>query len=222
VISAVIFDMDGVLINSEPLWKLAEQYAFAKVGLQLTDSLCSQTTGFDCKDTVAFWYAKQAWQDRSHAEIIKDIEDFMLIAVQEKGVAMPGVFHALEYFKRKGFKLGLASSAPLCLIKTVAKTLNIEKYFEVMHSSDDERAGKPDPAVYLKTAMRMGVKPEECIAIEDSYRGVLAAHRAGMKVIAIPDKHLKGHEGFTRVNLLLNSLEEVNDETLEMIRSEIG
>jgi sugar-phosphatase len=211
--------MDGVLINSEPLWKLAEQHAFAKVGLQLTDELCAQTTGFDCKDTVAYWFAQKPWDGREQAEIIRDIENFMLEAVETKGVAMPGVYAALQYFKEKGFKLGLASSAPLQLIKTVVKTLKLDSYFETMHSSDDEKAGKPDPAVYLATAKKMNVKPEECIAIEDSYRGVLAAHRAGMKVIAIPDKHLRGHEGFKYANLILNSLEEVNDVTLEMIRS---
>lgn len=211
--------MDGVLINSEPLWKLAEQHAFAKVGLQLTDELCAQTTGFDCKDTVAYWFAKKPWVGREQAEIIRDIENFMLEAVETKGVAMTGVYAALQYFKEKGFKLGLASSAPLQLIKTVVKTLKLDSYFETMHSSDDENAGKPDPAVYLATAKKMNVKPEECIAIEDSYRGVLAAHRAGMKVIAIPDKHLRGHEGFRYANLILNSLEEVNDVTLEMIRS---
>lgn len=209
--------MDGVLINSEPLWKLAEQQAFAKVGLCLTDELCSQTTGFDCKDTVAYWYSKHPWEGRESEHIVSDIEIFMLRAVQEQGVAMPGVFNALNFFKSKGYKLGLASSAPLSLIKMVAKTLQIENYFEVMHSSDNEKAGKPDPAVYLATALRMGVNPENCIAVEDSYRGVLAAYRANMKVIAIPDKHLKGHEGFDKAHLLLNSLEEIGEETLKLL-----
>lgn len=218
MISAVIFDMDGVLINSEPLWKLAEQHVFAKVGLNLTDELCAQTTGFDCKDTVAYWFNKQPWTGSKPVEMIADIESFMVKAVKEQGVAMPGVLHALFYFKNKGFKIGLASSAPLHLIKTVVNTLNIASYFEVMHSSDDEKAGKPDPAVYLATARRMGVNPEECIAIEDSYRGVQAARSANMKVIAIPDKHLQGHKGFDLAHLVLNSLEELSDSTLEMLR----
>lgn len=217
MISAVIFDMDGVLINSEPLWKLAEQKAFAKVGLTLSDELCSQTTGFDCKDTVAYWYSKYPWNGCKTEQIVFDIEEFMLKAVQEQGVAMPGVLQALDFFKGKGFKIGLASSAPLSLIKMVAKTLQLECYFDVMHSSDNEKAGKPDPAVYLATAMRMGVEPEKCIAVEDSYRGVLAAYGANMKVIAIPDSHLKGHEGFEKAHLILNSLEEIGEETIQLL-----
>jgi mannitol-1-/sugar-/sorbitol-6-/2-deoxyglucose-6-phosphatase len=215
MLRAVIFDMDGVLIDSEPLWKLAEQKVFRGVGITLNDELCALTTGLEVKDIVTYWYSRHPWQSPSKEDVRVQIIKTVSQLVEERGEPTNGVFHALDYFKGKGLTIAVASSSPMSLIETTVKKLGIESYFTVMHSSQFEKAGKPDPAVYLGAARRLGVEPSECLAIEDSFRGVQSGYNAGMTVIAVPDPHLQGHESFKLANLVLGSLNEINDNLLK-------
>jgi len=217
MLRAVIFDMDGVLIDSEPLWKIAEQEVFSKVGIRLNDEMCALTTGLEIQDTVKFWFDRHPWEEPSVDDICDDIEKKVAQLIQEKGKAITGVQETLAFFKAKEWPIAVASSSSMFLIRTTLKKLNIETYFEVVHSSEYEKAGKPNPAVYLGAARKLGIEPHECLAIEDSFRGVEAAHHAGMKVIAVPDSHLKGNQGFNKADLVLDSLSEINENTLNRL-----
>lgn len=208
-IKAVIFDMDGVLINSEPLWRQAEIETFKKVGLHFTDDMCKQTMGMRLSEVIEFWYQKTPWKKKSKQEIEKLLLKRVTELILDKGTAMKGVLSALEYFKKKGFKIALASSSAKRLINAVLNKLKIDNYFEVVMSAEFLSYGKPHPEIFIKTASKLGVSPNQCIVIEDSLHGVLSAKAALMQVIAIPDQEGKKDKKFVIADHILNSLEEV-------------
>ena len=156
---AVIFDMDGLLIDSEPLWRLAEREVFAEVGLQLTDADCERTTGLRTDDLVGFWFDLFPWSGPSQESICEAINTRAVELIEQKGTALPGAVEAVEAARSAGFAVGLATSSFNALIVAVVHKLGLETTFEVTASGSDERAGKPDPAVYLTAARRWASQP---------------------------------------------------------------
>jgi sugar-phosphatase len=185
---AIIFDMDGVLIDSEPLWKIAEVEAFAKVGLNLTYTDCEETVGLRIDQVVELWYKKVGWTNKTVLEVETDIVDILIREINLQGKELLGVTEKLTEFKEAGYKIGLATSSYQRIIEAVVDKLKIRSFFDVMQSAEYERYGKPHPAVFLTCADKLGVDPTECLVIEDSFNGILAAKAARMKVIAIPEK----------------------------------
>jgi sugar-phosphatase len=122
---------------------------------------------------------------------------------------MDGVLDTFEYFKQKGCKMLVASSSNYVLINTVIDKLGIRKYFDVIHSSQDEKLGKPHPDVFLHAAERIGSRPDDCIVIEDSANGVRAAKAANMRVIAIPAPTNYDNPVFEIADYKLRSMKEV-------------
>lgn len=207
---AVIFDMDGVLIDSEPLWKIAEVEGFAKVGLNLTYIDCEETVGLRIDQVVELWYNKVGWKDKTIKEVADDIVSILIRKIEKNGEALEGVYEALELFHSAGYKIGLATSSYQKIIDAVLKKLNIEKYFSVVHSAEYEEFGKPHPAVFLTTAKLLEIDPADCLVIEDSFNGVLAAKSARMKVIAIPEKSHAIDERLIIADQNLKSLQDLN------------
>lgn len=205
-IEAVIFDMDGVLIDSEPLWKIAEVQAFAKVGLNLTYTDCEETVGLRIDQVVALWYEKVKWTNKTVKEVEDDIVDILIREIKEQGTALKGVKEALEQVKSSGLKIGLATSSYQRIINAVVEKLGIAHYFDVMHSAEYEVHGKPHPAVFLTCAEKLGVDPTNCLVIEDSFNGIIAAKAARMKVIAIPEKSHQNDVRLVIADLQLESL----------------
>lgn len=205
-IKGLIFDMDGLLIDSEPLWLRAEQLVFATVGLKLTEDMCRQTTGVRIDEVVRLRHAEQPWTNKS----LRQVEAEILAEVQRlattEGKALPGVYEVLEACSRSDCVIAIASSSPLHMIEAVIRHLGLAKYFSVVCSAADEKHCKPHPAVYLTTAARMGIAPAHCLAFEDSVPGVRAAHAAGTKVVAVPDAHQFNREEFAIAQLQLASL----------------
>ena len=204
---AVIFDMDGVLIDSEPLWKIAEVEAFHKVGLDLTHTDCEETVGLRIDQVVEMWYERVGWKEKTVKEVEKDIVDILIREIRSQGKALPGVKDTLEQVKAKGLKIGLATSSYERIIEVVVDHLNIADYFHVTHSAEHEKYGKPHPDVFLHCAEQLGVDPTKCLVIEDSFNGLIAAKAARMKVIAVPEK---SHQKDVRLNIadqVLDSLE---------------
>lgn len=185
---AVIFDMDGVLIDSEPLWKIAEVEGFGKVGLDLTHTDCEETVGLRIDEVVRMWHQKVGWTSKTLLEVEEDIIDILIREIKTQGKALEGVYEALEQIKKADLKIGLATSSAERIIHVVLDKLGIHDYFEVTHSAEHEKHGKPHPAVFLHTAEQLNIHPTDCLVIEDSFNGVLAAKSARMKVIAVPEK----------------------------------
>ncbi|HOT13624.1 MAG TPA: hexitol phosphatase HxpB [Bacteroidales bacterium] len=214
--ACVIFDMDGVIIDSEPLWRETLIEVFGEIGIKLTEDMCRQTMGMTTKGAVDYWYEKLPWKGFSIEEVISKIEFSIIEKIKAKGTAMTGVVDVMQMLKKQGIRMALASSSAIKVIETVLDKLDLRQYFELYHSAQLEAKGKPDPAVFLSTARMMNYHPSQCLVIEDSIHGVSAAIAAGMKVVAIPDPVLFNDKGFDKADLKLKSLK---DFTLECFLS---
>ena len=187
MIEAVVFDMDGLLIDSEPLWQQAEIEIFARVGIHLDPQRCLRTRGRKIDEVVDYWHAQAPWRAPSRRAIRDAIVERVAELIAQQGAPKPGVEHALSFFAARELPLALASSSPYRLIDAVLARLRIEERFGVRHSGEEERLGKPDPAIFLGAARKLGVAPASCLAFEDSPGGVASAKAAGMRCVAVPD-----------------------------------
>lgn len=185
---AVIFDMDGVLIDSEPLWKIAMEQVFADVGCNLTRQDFQKTVGLRLDEVVEYWFNVIHWEGASAKDVEEAIVDRMVELITANGEPLVGVIETLEFLRAKNIKIGLATSSYSRLIETVLKVLNLNNTFSVTHSAENEKYGKPHPAVYLYVANHLNVRPENCLVIEDSFNGIVSAKAAKMKVVCIPEK----------------------------------
>ena len=186
-ISAVIFDMDGLIIDSEPLWKIAEIETFKEVGFDFTFEMCALTTGMRIDEVVEFWREKLKWENFTNTEIVDKIQNKMIQLIKERGKLLPGIIESLNLLNANDVLIGLASSSSMSLINTTVDTLKIRKFFNVIHSAENEIAGKPNPAVFLSTAKMLKVNPEKCLVLEDSKAGMNAGINANMRTIVIPE-----------------------------------
>lgn len=209
MIKAVIFDMDGVIINSEPYWREAEMDVFNKIGVQMTEEMCIEMKGTKIDEVVKHWYSVYPWNGLTLKEVEVKIIDKVNSLVKEKGEPMTGLMGLLEYLKSNNIKIGLATSSLFSIMDVVLDKLKIRDYFDVTHSAEAEKAGKPAPDVYLGAALKLRVSPADCIAIEDSYTGLLSAQAAGMFTIALPELHEYGSEKYDIADIKIKSLKEV-------------
>jgi len=212
---AAIFDMDGLLIDSEPLWQEAEITVFRSVGVTLTRELCRETVGVRLDGVVRHWYEKSPWQGESLEAVEARILDVVSRLVVERGKPMPGVKETIDILSAAKYELAVASSSPMQLIRTALEKLGMIDYFSALHSADAEDEGKPNPAVYISAMSRLGVEPNNCIAFEDSAIGVRAAKSAGAWVIAVPDPTDASNPGFANADVVLSSLA---DFSLDQVR----
>lgn len=187
-IEAVIFDMDGVLIDSEPVWKDAMEEVFESVGCPLTREDFQLTVGLRLDEVIAYWFRVSPWQNATPQEVMKRIINRMVELLTANGKPLDGVVETLDFLKKKGLKIGLATSSYEVLIDCVLDTLNIRNYFDFTHSAEREAYGKPHPAVYITTAEQLGIHPQKCLVIEDSINGVISGKAARMHVVCIPEK----------------------------------
>jgi mannitol-1-/sugar-/sorbitol-6-/2-deoxyglucose-6-phosphatase len=213
---AVIFDMDGVIIDSEPLWQAAEKSVFATIGITLTTEMCGRTIGLRTDEVIRYWFDRLPWESKSLEQVETELLAEVEVLILEQGQAMAGLTTILEQIRHSDLRLAIASSSPKKLIQSVITKLAIGDYFESFYSGFDVPNGKPDPAVYLAAAAGLGLAPENCLAIEDSLAGIRSAKAAGMKVIAVPEPESYGHEKFDIADLKVRSLVEID---LAMIRS---
>lgn len=185
---AVIFDMDGVLIDSEPLWKIAMEEVFHAIGSKLTKQDFQKTVGLRLDEVVVFWHAHEGWKNVTAHEVETKIVLRMVDLITENASPLPGVIETLCFLQEKKVKVGLATSSYEILISTVLQALDIKSYFQACVSAEHEEFGKPHPAVYLTAAQQLGVLPAQCLVVEDSFNGVVSGKAARMKVACIPEK----------------------------------
>jgi sugar-phosphatase len=216
-VTAAIFDMDGLLIDTEPIWRRSEIEVFGELGLYLTEDQCMQTMGVRVAEIVKLWYSRHSWEGPSCEEVTRRIYASVIEHVRSEGEPMPGVLKALRLFHERGMPCAVASSSSEILIRAVMERLEIDRYIEVVCSADDEAEGKPHPAVYRTAARRLGVAPEQCVAFEDSPNGVLSAKAAGMLCIVVPDPYLATDPRMECADIRLQSLDELTIETFDTL-----
>jgi HAD superfamily hydrolase (TIGR01509 family) len=216
-IDAIIFDMDGLLVDSEPLWRIAEVEMLSAVGVPITEEDAVQTTGLRTDEVVELWYARYPWSDPPQKEIEARIITRLIALIRERGELMPGVIETLQAVSSAGYPLAIASSSTSEIIAAVLDTLGIASYFQVAQSAEHEPYGKPHPGVYIEAARRLDVDPWRCLAFEDSPNGVIAAKAARMRCIAVPDPALADDHRLQAADLILPSLAEFHLDLLERL-----
>jgi HAD superfamily hydrolase (TIGR01509 family) len=209
---AAIFDMDGVLINSEPLWWRAGVAALRTVGVHLTDHHFGETIGLRTDAALTHWYERYPWVGKSLDEIEHEVQERVLKLICEQGQPLPGVRALVRFLTEQRVPIGVCSSSPYPVINAVLDKLDIRQHFQVVYSAEDEPLGKPHPGAYLSCASRLCVPAQRCIAFEDSLAGAVSAKAAQMKVIAV----LQGDRStvFDFCDLRLDTL---SDFTLDLL-----
>jgi len=208
-IKAVIFDMDGVLIDSEPLWRKAMIEGFASIGVLITEEDCKKTTGNRLKEVVEYWFEKLNILDFLPTEIEHRIINTLLKLINKEGKAISGVIEVINFCNNKNIKIGLATSSSNQLMEAVLEKLKLKNTFKCSISAENMKYGKPHPEVFLICASQLQISPLECIVIEDSINGVIAAKAAFMRVIALPEQENINNHKFSIADYKLNNMQEV-------------
>jgi len=210
MIKAIIFDMDGLLIDSEPLWKKAEEKVFVSLGVPFSLKSSKETTGLRADEVVSHWYKKYPWKSQSLDNVTKQIEQEVLRLVKLEGKVKEGAIETVKACFNIGLPLAVASSSSPELIDCVLDKLKIRSFIKVIHSAHHEKYGKPHPAVYISTAKSLKVDPVNCLSFEDSVNGVLSAKSAKMKCIAVPDPENINNKNYGIADIILPSLKDFN------------
>ena len=218
MIKTVIFDMDGLLVNSEPYWKMAMKEVFAKMDITFSEEEYERTVGLPTPEIVAYWSAFVDWQGKTNEEVSTEILDNAKANILAHAELMEGALYLLNFFKKKGFKMGLASSSPMMMIDAVLDKFELRKYFETLHSGEHHDYGKPHPAVYLACAKELNADPVHCLVFEDSVNGMVAAKAAKMNVVAVPEEQNRADKRYALADIQLSSLKEFTEETLKKLQ----
>lgn len=185
---AVIFDMDGTLVDSEVVWEAAEGEMFAERGLAYTDEVRQQVIGLrldEFFEKLIGIYGLQESRTDLEAELVQRMTKKIPTLVKPK----PGAQALIEWTAQQGIPYCIASSSPMSIIEAVVRSQNWGDLIPHLYTADSVEKGKPAPDVYLYAAEQLGVDPESCLAIEDSPAGAKAAVAAGMTCYVVPDAH---------------------------------
>lgn len=201
--------MDGLLIDSEPYWKIAEKKVFGQLGLNLDDDLLRQVMGFRLSEVVRHWYNYQPWPYPDFEQTEKDVLAMVKELIINEAEVLPGVHALLDQLHQEQYKMAVASSSAMSLIEAVVDKLKARDYFDVLWSAEFEPFGKPHPGIFITTAQKLGIAPAECLVFEDSINGVIAAKAARMKCIAVPETATFNDPRFAVADLKVDSLERL-------------
>jgi mannitol-1-/sugar-/sorbitol-6-/2-deoxyglucose-6-phosphatase len=208
--SASIFDMDGLLIDSEILWHEAELQILGDLGVPISRDGCRSTKGMFVGEVTEYWHGRYPWAGPSPAEVAVTIVDRVISLLLSKGELKPGAAHAIDLCASRGPPLAVASSSQYRLIDTALEHFGLRQHFALVHSAEDEPWGKPHPGVFLTAAAKLGAPPRRCLVLEDAPAGVVAAKAASMVCIAVPESG-EGHQpAFALADVVLGSLLEMD------------
>ena len=216
-LNAAIFDMDGLLIDSEPCWEEAGKETLAEYGIRLSPDDYVLTTGLRTREWIDWWFTHFGI-DKSFSKSAGDtIVDKAIQLIRDEAKVLPGVDHVFELFRQKGYKIGLATSSPVQLIKVVTEKLGIKDMLDGFSSAEELEHSKPHPEVYLNCATNLNVSPLQCICFEDSINGLISAKAARMKCVVVPTANLQADRRFGLADLQINSLLDFDDFHLDLL-----
>ncbi len=189
-IKAVIFDLDGTLIDSMGIWKDIDIEYLGKHGLELPDDLQKSIEGMSFSETAS--YFKERFKIQASLEEIKATWNEMAWNKYANEILFKeGAKEFVHYLREKGIKTGIATSNSIELVKAVLKNHNMENAFDSIHTACEVKRGKPAPDIYEFVASELNVRKEECLVFEDVIQGIMAGKNAGMKVCAVYDDFSK-------------------------------
>jgi sugar-phosphatase len=213
-IAATLFDMDGLLVDSEVLWHQAEVEIFGALGVPLRESSNRSTKGIYVNEVVAYWHARYPWSGPSDDDVVDLLLARVGTLVDEGGRLLPGAIRAIDLASERG-PVALASSTPLALIDRFLDHFELSHRFASVHSAEFEPYGKPHPGVFLTAAASLGIEPQRCLVFEDATAGVIAARAARMSVVAVPSPEDRGAVEFALADLVLDTLEDLTPAWLD-------
>lgn len=216
---AVIWDMDGVIADTAPYHFKAWQEVFRKRGVSFTEEDFRRNFGLRNDTIIRDTLGEQISQSEIDA-IAREKEKTFRQVIGQNIKPLPGAVKMLKSLREHGFKMALASSAPIENIRLVTRGLGIDDYFHSIVTGRDVAEGKPSPQGFLLAAQKLGVEPKDCIVIEDAIAGVAAAKRAGMKCIAVTNTHPR--ESLAEADLAVDTLEEITAGDLEELLNPSG
>lgn len=206
----IIFDMDGVLVNSEPVWMAVEQEIYLKYyGVHLTSSDFKDSAGIRVDKLLATHHQRYSLPMEDVPQRAIDVVSEVGRRIELSPIPMPGVFELLNTIKQYGLPMVVASSSPKQQIARVLDALNISDYFAHQVSAEGLINGKPNPAVFMLAAEKLGLSSEQCIVIEDAINGMVAAKAAEMKVIVMPAPEQREDPRFTLADAQVSGLNDV-------------
>jgi HAD superfamily hydrolase (TIGR01509 family) len=216
-LNTVIFDMDGLLIDSEPLWTQAATEVFELYGKKLSPADFASTTGLRTSEFVSWWLRDFKFDDTELEKAAADIVELVIKKIRLQGKAMPGMEYIFDFFHSRGYKIGLATSSPMRVADTVTKMLGIDPYLQAKTSAEKLDYGKPHPQVYLDCAKALSSSPLECICFEDSVNGMIAVKAARMKCVVVPTYSQQKDEKWSVADLKVSSLKNFSELHINLL-----
>jgi HAD superfamily hydrolase (TIGR01509 family) len=214
VIDAVVFDLDGVIVDSEHVWDEMRRQLAEERGGRWNDQASREMMGMSSVEWSQYMHDVIGLEE-SPEEINKEVVRRLEAIYRERLPLIPGAVEAVRALAAR-WPLGLASSSNRELIDLVLEVSSLDRYFGVTVSSEEVPRGKPAPDVYLAAAQRLEAAPERCVAVEDSEKGILSGKAAGMRVIAIPNPHFPpAAEALGEADVVLDSIAELTPEIVE-------
>ena len=203
MITAVIFDMDGLMIDSERVTFEGYKHVLAKHNLTLSLEAYKTLLGKPVKAVYELFH-KDYGDDFDVEETIKAVHQYMADLFENEGVP-------LKYLKENDYKTIVATSSQRHRVDHILELSGLQKYFDDSICGDEVTKGKPDPEVFLKSCQKLGITPDEALVLEDSESGINAAYSAGIKVICIPDLKYPDHKFAIMTNKIMDNLSNVRD-----------
>ena len=216
-LNTVIFDMDGLLIDSEPLWYEAALEVMGALGITIGEEEYGLTIGLRTKEFLDFWFRRHKVDMALLPDTEMAITGSVIEKIREGGKIMPGVEETISLFRARDFKVGLATSSPLRLVDAMLDRTGLHNTFSAFTSAEHLPYGKPHPQVYLDCAAALGSLPSECICFEDSFNGMIAAKAARMKCVVVPEPSRRHETRWHAADHLLDSLMDFNENILHKI-----
>jgi len=218
MIKAALFDMDGLLLDTEPIWGVVMREKAEANGVVVPMDRIRETAGLRITEVCAYWERNFAWPEGLTVdELSRDIVSGVVEASKQRATVLPGVRELLSGLRAAGWKIGLASSSPRTMIETLIRHFGIGAYFEAVVSADTAVLGKPHPEVYLQCAAALGVAAHACMVLEDTVNGCISAKAARMKVLAVPHHEWAADPRFAIADKVVGSLEEISVADLEAV-----
>ncbi|MFT4063028.1 MAG: hexitol phosphatase HxpB [Edaphocola sp.] len=216
---AAIFDMDGLLLDTEPLWGQSMLQVATHYQIPIRPDFFKYTTGLRIYEVTEFWKEKFGWPGPASAKEVADaILDDIVARAKRDGSVMPGVAAALEFFKKRKIKIGLATSSPMRMLQELVGHFGLLPYFDEVTSADTALFGKPHPEVYLQCAHALNEAAFDCVAFEDSVNGMIAAKAARMRVVVVPEEAAYHKPQFGLADAKLRSLEEFGEALWQQLQ----
>jgi HAD superfamily hydrolase (TIGR01509 family) len=210
---AVVFDLDGVLVDSEPIWEDVRRAFVAERGGRWLPDAQRRLMGMSTAEWSRYLSAELG-VGMTPEEVARAVIDRMTGRYRQSLPLLPGAVDAVVRLARR-WRLGVASSSPPPLIELVLDLAGVRRLFEVAVSTDDVERGKPAPDVYLAIAGRLAVEPGRCVAVEDSTNGLRSARAAGLRVIAVPrPEYPPEPDALVGIDRVLGSLAELTPATI--------